>query len=173
MIYHYTLGLYLPRIQDDGYLKLTPSQEVVLPGETRAVWFTTMKKMPPTAQKPMSVNGKLRRVTLGELSIKGQGLYRFAGDKDALGALWWQRHKKKLAHGSQRRSLEQYAKSLDEKPASWYVVTRPVDIQEVRLEKFIAGKWEEVSLETESVSVDGSHVRIIREAEWKPTATVY
>ncbi len=157
-VYHYTLGVYIPAIRSSGSLKLTPSKTALGRKEKAVVWFSSLNHFPPTSQKAIIQNGQQRMLSNGEMAISLQGIFRFGMDSDEL--LPWSIASIELFMPNKlRKALIKRAKTLKEKPSTWWVSLRRVPLDNLRLEKLVNGTW--VHTKIGSVKIDENTVKII------------
>jgi hypothetical protein len=158
-LFHYTVGLKLPSIQADGFLKTTPTEPKL--GERPLVWLSSNPEYEHTARKHLmgSSDTGTRLGSLSEMDQYCHGVYRFCFPlevlTDHLSALPWpvlktrSRMRKRLIDRLVKR-----AKGVKAKPMDWYGVMAALPIERATLERLdlSTGQWVETTLESASAT---------------------
>lgn len=162
-LFHYTVGIKLPQIHSDGFLKTTPTEPKL--GERPLVWLSSNAKYEQTARKHFMKSGS-DTSSLGSLEDMdhfANGVYRFCFQVSAfpetLKPLPWpvlktrSRMKKKVIDRLVKR-----AKGVKAKPSDWWGVMDRLPVGLATLERLdlSTGTWEEVSIE-EAISQKPRH----------------
>jgi hypothetical protein len=145
--YHYTCGSYIPAIRHSGFLKLTPSVDRLGPREKGAVWFSTRDDFPPTAIKPIRVDGRQRMLDMPAMDDLLDGVFRFGVDAEDL-TPWWQAKHMIGTSNKLMRNLLKVAKERGEKPSSWLIAFYEVTVDQTDLEQWNSetGEWFSVDI---------------------------
>lgn len=153
-LFHYTVGIKLPQIHTDGYLKTTPIEPKL--GERPLVWLSSNTEYEQTARKHFMGDGdsSTRLGSIKEMDEFANGIYRFcftaeslSGDLDPLPwpVLKHRSHMKKKVI----ERLVKRAKGVGAKPSEWWGVMNRLPIAISTLERLdvASGRWKVVSMD--------------------------
>lgn len=153
-LFHYTVGIKLPQIQSDGYLKTTPTEPKL--GERPLVWLSSNKDYEQTARKHFMTKGdnSTRLGSMEEMDEFGNGVYRFSFPAESLNGdlspLPWPvlKHRSRIKKKVIDRLVKR-AKGVRAKPSEWWGVMDRLPISIATLERLdiASGRWEVVSME--------------------------
>ena len=143
MRWHYTVGIKMRLIVQDGYLK--PSNTNAPAGEKPGVYFTTRETFEPTAV-PSRVNAVTREKwdfsSLEELAQWCDGLYRIGVSDDYPLHPWLKLCRLARIGERYRRGLEKFARGVGSNPYTFWGTLRPVPIEDwAAVERFADGRW--------------------------------
>ena len=123
-IYHYTLGLALPGIVDDGEIGVALPPPGV---ETPVVWLSTRDDWEPSAVKSVVEDGRRRELEVAELAERCRGLFRIAVDPELplLSFSQWVRWAEVPADVAE--VLEQRGRERGADPEQWVCCPLPIE----------------------------------------------
>jgi hypothetical protein len=164
-IAHYTIAKHAAKIIETGYLKLTPDKSQLRGKEKALVWFSScMDSYPPTAIKPVVVNGALVEIGLDQFEEVAGPLYRFVCSSNSVVAKPWPLIRKiSRMRVDLRKKLVRIARMKNESPSHWWATTKVVSTDLLTLEKLVDGQW--VACPDDDPSQSDSNVLVIRESE--------
>jgi hypothetical protein len=164
-IAHYTIAKHAATIIETGYLKLTPDKSQLRGKEIPLVWFSSnMDGYPPTAIKPVVVNGALVEIGLAQFEEIAGPLYRFVCSSNSVVAKPWPLIRKiSRMRVDLRKKLVRTAKMKNESPGHWWATTKVVSTDLLTLEKLVNGQW--IACSDDDPSQSGGDVQVIRESE--------
>lgn len=135
-LFHYTVGLKIHSILNDGFLKLTP--EFVQPPELPCCWLSSNDIYEGTARKiGINYQGEQTLLTVEQMNAACQGVYRFefsSGDI-ATEVLHWNELKYKLKMSPETiNMLEKNAVFMGGNKDEWYGSSEKISISNAELQ---------------------------------------
>jgi hypothetical protein len=168
VVMHYLPGSHLRDVLSSGYLDTTPKKEHLRKGEKPIVWFTTSEEYPKTAYKPVVIDGTQSVLEPDEMHHLLGGIFRLCGSTKTMNAYPWKllKHRAKLSEKIKKRLVSR-AKSVGEKPSTWYGSLERVNIDVLLLQKFNGdtGQWVNVQDYDESC-IDEMYMEIERQSHY-------
>lgn len=161
--YHYTIGLKLQSIADEGVIRTSPLKPKW--PEKPVAWLSINPVYENSALKvAMTRTGKTKVMTLNDMAQVGQGIFRFLFTEDSIcqKIFPWRilrsksKMPKKLISKLVRRAAEVKAN-----PADWHGCMEPILLDGHNLELFQNGYWEPVEIE-EAIGGLGQGGRILQ-----------
>lgn len=145
-LYHYTVGIKIPSILNDGYLKLTPKQPIE--NETPLVWVSSNELWEETANKAAYINGEYKVLTREQTSLYCNGLYRFMFHVNQISGLMQYKNllKEKLIPETLFNSLIDAGVKVNANPDEWYASTSPLFIKNARLQVLHNNQWTDLEV---------------------------
>jgi hypothetical protein len=124
LAWHYTLGVHLLRILENGYIlpNDTPETPAV---ESPIVWFSLNQRHDPSAIKTIKVNGVAQPATLEAMRQWGNGVYRLGISPRALRGGEALRFQARI-NKARWAALVKQAKDCGANAAEWYGSVDPV-----------------------------------------------
>lgn len=145
-LFHYTIGLLLPRIVAEGQLK--PSEP--FPGTTlAALWLSANPVWEGSVVKSIYRDGARILLDRQQMEALGQGLVRFEVASGEHTCTWQEFIARSGLDADLARLLEVSGRERGADPAAWYGALRPIPRGEwlgLCLWDAEAGQWEPVEL---------------------------
>ncbi len=142
--YHYTIGIKLPDIFQDGFLRTSP-REPRYP-ERPVVWLSSNPEYERSALKiGVRPDGLAAALTLEAMAAVGRGVYRFRLVESPPGetVLPWELLKSRARMPEKlRRRLVERARECGALPGEWYGTLAPIPVEYLALEyRAPNGRW--------------------------------
>ncbi len=145
-LFHYTIGLHLPRIVADG--RLVPSDP--FPGTAlAALWLSTNPVWEASIVKSTFRDGARILLSKPEIQILGQGLFRFEVQRGDHICAWQDFIARSGIDPDLARRLEVAGRERGADPAAWHGALRPIprdEWLEIALWDASAAQWEPVEI---------------------------
>jgi hypothetical protein len=144
LAWHYTLGVHLLRILENGYVlpQDTPDTPVV---ECPVAWFSLNQQHDPSALKSILVNGKPQPPTLAVMRQLGNGVYRLGISPRRLLGGEALRREARISKARWAELLKQ-AKAQGANAAEWFGSIDPVAASDCVIEVLgDDGRWQRVA----------------------------
>ncbi len=144
LAWHYTLGIHLLRILENGYI--LPHDQPDTPAvECPLAWFSLNQRYDPSAAKRLEVNGVRQPPTLPVMHQFGNGVYRLGVPPRSL--LSGETLRKQARISKDRwQALAQQAQACGAAISDWYGSIDPVSASDCTIEVWQAdGTWSRVA----------------------------
>ncbi|TAK98893.1 MAG: hypothetical protein EPO09_01860 [Aquabacterium sp.] len=144
LAWHYTLGVHLLRILENGYIlpQDTPETPAV---ECPVAWFSLSQQHDPSALKSILVNGVAQPPTLAVMKQLGNGVYRLGISPRALLGGEALRREARISK-ARWAELTKQAKACGANVAQWFGAIDPVAASDCVIEVLgDDGKWKRVA----------------------------
>ena len=144
LAWHYTLGIHLLRILENGYI--LPHDQPDTPAvECPLAWFSLNQRYDPSAAKRLEVNGVRQPPTLPVMHQFGNGVYRLGVPPRSL--LSGETLRKQARISKDRwQALAQQAQACGAAISDWYGSIDPVSASDCTIEAWQAdGSWSRVA----------------------------
>lgn len=144
LAWHYTLGIHLLRILENGYI--LPHDQPDTPAvECPLAWFSLNQRYDPSAAKRLEVNGVRQPPTLPVMHQFGNGVYRLGVPPRSL--LSGETLRKQARISKDRwQALAQQAQACGAAISDWYGSIDPVSASDCTIEAWQAdGIWSRVA----------------------------
>ena len=144
LAWHYTLGIHLLRILENGYI--LPHDQPDTPAvECPLAWFSLNQRYDPSAAKRLEVNGVRQPPTLPVMHQFGNGVYRLGVPPRSL--LSGETLRKQARIRKDRwQALAQQAQACGAAISEWYGSIDPVPASDCTIEVWQAdGTWSRVA----------------------------
>jgi len=146
-LYHYTVGLKLPSIFAEGYLRLAPRKPRY--PERGVVWLSTNPDYELSALKVgMTPDGVMTVLTLEQMGAACRGLYRFVVEPAAVAEplySWDILKSRARIKDKVRTTMLRTAKECGANPSEWFGVMAPLPVAGLALEVREDGLWLPIS----------------------------
>ena len=144
LAWHYTLGIHLLRILENGYI--LPHDQPDTPAvECPLAWFSLNQRYDPSAAKRLEVNGVRQPPTLPVMHQFGNGVYRLGVPPRSL--LSGETLRKQARISKDRwQALAQQAQACGAAISDWYGSIDPVSASDCTIKALQAdGSWSRVA----------------------------
>ncbi|TXJ02835.1 MAG: hypothetical protein E6Q31_01500 [Aquabacterium sp.] len=144
LAWHYTLGIHLLRILENGYI--LPHDQPDTPAvECPLAWFSLNQRYDPSAAKRLEVNGVRQPPTLPVMHQFGNGVYRLGVPPRSLLSRETLRKQARISKG-RWQALAQQAQACGSAISEWYGSIDPVPASDCTIEVWQAdGTWSRVA----------------------------
>ena len=144
LAWHYTLGVHLLRILENGYILPQDSPETPAV-ECPVAWFSLNQDHDPSALKRILVNGVPQAPTLAVMKQLGNGVYRLGiSPRSLLGGEALRREAR--INKARWAELNKQAKACGANVAQWYGAIDPVAASDCVIERLgDDGRWTRVA----------------------------
>ena len=144
LAWHYTLGIHLLRILENGYI--LPHDQPDTPAvECPLAWFSLNQRYDPSAAKRLEVNGVRQPPTLPVMHQFGNGVYRLGVPPRSLLSGETLRKQARISKG-RWQALAQQAQACGAVISDWYGSIDPVSASDCTIEAWQAdGSWSRVA----------------------------
>ena len=144
LAWHYTLGIHLLRILENGYI--LPHDQPDTPAvECPLAWFSLNQRYDPSAAKRLEVNGVRQPPTLPVMHQFGNGVYRLGVPPRSLLSGETLRKQARISKG-RWQALAQQAQACGAVISEWYGSIDPVPASDCTIEAWQAdGSWSRVA----------------------------
>jgi len=123
MLFHYTVGNYLPQIKADG---IQPATARIDPGERPVVWLTASPIWDKTANKMLQRRGELVRLDVHQTAERGGGLVRISIGEGVVVVSWREWRKTSGVKSGTAKRLERTAIESGSLVENWWVSYSPI-----------------------------------------------
>lgn len=164
-LYHYTIGIKLPSIYAEGYLRLAPRKPRY--PERGVVWLSSNSHYELSALKAgMTPDGVMSVMTLEQMRVAGSGLYRFVVTPALLTEPlypWDVLKVRARIKDKVRATMVRTARECGANPAEWFGVMAPLSVAGLSLEVFEGSVWRPIEpAEALAQVTAGNGLRIVQ-----------